>query len=150
MHQTSARRLWLAGACALLVACGGEKGDRNGQKEGGERREAGATEATRAPDGKTYEVEMYSDEKGNYFKPTTITARRGDVIKFELKVGVHNVNFLADSNPGKTGLPKPSEFLQLPGQEYEFVIGLEPGTYYFQCDPHAALGMKGRLTVTSR
>ena len=149
MHITIARRLWLAGClCTLtsLAACG-DKGERAEKREGGERRDAEATEAKRAPDGKTYEVEMYSDEKGNYFKPNTITARRGDVIKFELKVGVHNVDFLPDSNPGKTGLPKVSDFLQLPGQEYEVVIGLEPGTYYFQCDPHAALGMKGHLTV---
>lgn len=147
MHRILWRTRWLAAACALatvITACGGEKSEPG---EGGERREHEVAEAKRAPDGKVYEIEMYSDEKGNYFKPTTVTARRGDVLKFELKVGVHNVNFLADSNPGKTGLPKPSDFLQLPGQEYEMVVGLQPGTYYFQCDPHAALGMKGYLTV---
>mgnify|MGYP003580515102 CR=1 FL=1 len=152
MKTMTARRLWLAGICALttLAACGGEKGGREEKGERGEREHSEASEAKRAPDAKVYEVEMYSDEKGNYFKPTTVTARKGDVIKFELKVGVHNVNFLADSNPGKTGLPKVSEFLQLPGQELEIVIGMEPGTYYFQCDPHAALGMKGHLTVVPR
>ena len=151
MHTTHRRSRLLAGACALavLTACGGDRGERGEaeHREGGERGREGATEARRAPDGKEYEVEMWTDEKGNYFKPNTITARRGDVIKFELKVGVHNVNFLADSNPGKTGLPKPSDFLQLPGQEYEVVVDFEPGSYYFQCDPHALLGMTGRLIV---
>jgi plastocyanin len=40
-----------------------------------------------------------------------------------------------------------SEFLQLPGQTYEYVVSLAPGKYYFQCDPHALLGMIGHLEV---
>ena len=31
---------------------------------------------------------------------------RGDVIRFVLKSGVHNVHFLADSNPGKNNLAR--------------------------------------------
>jgi plastocyanin len=60
---------------------------------------------------------------------------------------VHNVNFHPDSNAGKAGLPKPSDFLQLPGQEWEYIVSLDEGHYVFQCDPHAALGMIGRLEV---
>jgi plastocyanin len=26
-------------------------------------------------------------------------------------------------------------------------VTFAPGSYYFQCDPHAALGMKGRVKV---
>ena len=40
-----------------------------------------------------------------------------------------------------------SEFLQLPGQTYELLVALAPGKYFFQCDPHALLGMVGRLEV---
>ena len=94
------------------------------------------------------EIEMFSNEKGNYFEPSEITARQGDVLQFELKTGVHNVNFLPDSNPGKTGLPAPTPLLQLPDQTIEVAVTMGPGTYYFHCDPHAALGMKGHLTVT--
>jgi plastocyanin len=84
----------------------------------------------------------------DYFTPNKLEAKKGDVIQFTLKVGVHNVHLLPDSNPGKAGLPPASDLLQLPGQTYDFKVGLAPGTYYFQCDPHAALGMQGRLTVT--
>jgi plastocyanin len=35
----------------------------------------------------------------------------------------------------------------MPGQTYDFKVLLEPGTYYFQCDPHALLGMKGHVKV---
>ncbi len=91
---------------------------------------------------------MTTDEKGNYFTPTEIEAKPGDVLKFTLVAGVHNIDFLADSNPGVPNLPPPSAFLQLPGQTLEIPVNFAPGkSYYFQCDPHALLGMKGRLTV---
>ena len=47
----------------------------------------------------------------------------------------------------KEGLPKSSDFLQIPGQEYDLPVSMRPGSYYFHCDPHAALGMKGQLIV---
>jgi plastocyanin len=97
--------------------------------------------------GKVITVEMYTDGVGNYFKPHKIEAHRGDIVRFVLKAGVHNVHFLADSNPGKTGLPPASEFLQLPEQTWDLTIDFAPGHYYFQCDPHALLGMVGRLEV---
>ena len=140
------QRLWLAGtACLLLAACGGEK---KPEAAGGAAQPAAAGGPVQpAPGGKIHEVTLTSNEKGNFFEPNEIEAKQGDVVKFILKVGVHNVNFLADSNPGKAGLPKPSDMLQLPDQEYELYVGFTPGKYYFQCDPHALLGMKGHLTV---
>lgn len=92
-------------------------------------------------------VLLITDEKGNYYSPATIEATRGDVIRFTLKTGVHNVSFPEDSNSIKDGLPKSSDFLQLPGQEYDLPVSMRPGSYYFHCDPHAALGMKGQLIV---
>jgi len=103
---------------------------------------------TPAPGGTIIVVELYSDANGNYFKPAEIHAKQGDVVRYTLKVGVHNVHFLADSNAGKSGYPQsPSDLLQLPGQTYDVAVSFAPGTYYFQCDPHAALGMKGHLIV---
>jgi len=102
---------------------------------------------TPAPGKKLIVVELTSDEKGNYFTPSEIEAHQGDVIRFTLKVGVHNVNFLPDSNTVKTGLPPMSDMLQLPGQTYDVLVNFPEGKYYFQCDPHAALGMKGHLEV---
>lgn len=144
----SVQRLWLAGtACLALAACGGEKKPESGESAATPATAAGG-EVKPAPGGNVYEVELYSNEKGNYFEPKEITARPGDVIEFELKSGVHNINFLADSNPGKTGLPKASDMLQLPDQKYYLYVDLAEGKYYFQCDPHALLGMIGHLIVT--
>ena len=91
--------------------------------------------------------DMTTDETSSRFTPSEITARKGDVIRYTLKVGVHNVNFLPDSNTIKTGLPATSEMLQLPGQTHDILVTMAPGKYYFQCDPHAALGMKGHVEV---
>lgn len=103
---------------------------------------------TPAPGGQVIVVELYSDANGNYFKPSEVHAKQGDVVRYTLKVGVHNVHFLPDSNAGKSGYPPaPSDMLQLPGQTYDVAVSMAPGTYYFQCDPHAALGMKGHLIV---
>jgi plastocyanin len=99
------------------------------------------------PTGNIITVQLITDEKGNYYNPSTIEANRGDLIRFTLKSGVHNVSFPDSLNSIKDGLPKSSDFLQLPGQEYDLPVSMRPGTYQFHCDPHALLGMKGELIV---
>lgn len=142
------KELTLVVAIAFLAAC--SKGEKGGTAD-----TSGAAAATTAPGGevkpgpggKVIVVQETSDEKGNYFTPNEIEAHKGDVLRFTLKVGVHNVHFLPDSNPGKTGLPPASALLQLPGQTLDIPVNFAAGDYYFQCDPHAALGMKGHLKV---
>lgn len=142
----------IALASALLIGCG-EKKPAAGESTGAAAAPAAPSPTasgplTPAPGGKVIVVEAISDANGNYFKPSEIQAKQGDVVRYTLKVGVHNVHFLADSNPGKSGYPQaPSDMLQLPGQTYDVAVNFAPGTYYFQCDPHAALGMKGHLIV---
>lgn len=141
-HTTALAVFALAGACS-----GGD--DQKGQ----EKPDASAppSPAAAVPDvkatGKVIVVELYTDEKGNYFKPAKFEVHRGDLIRFTLMSGVHNVNFLADSNAGKGYLPPASDFLQIPGQTYDLLVSLAEGRYYFQCDPHALLGMIGYLEV---
>ena len=99
------------------------------------------------PNGTVHTVQLIADAKGARFDPKDITARSGDVVKFVLVSSAHNVHFLPEKNPAGVSLPKASDILQLPGQTYELLVGAKPGTYNFQCDPHAALGMVGTLTV---
>jgi plastocyanin len=134
----------IALAMAVMAACSGDSAKQVTGESGA--RAASSSEAP-APTGDTIVVELITDENGNYFKPKEIEAKKGDLIRFTLTSGVHNVHFLPDSNAGKSGLPPVSEFLQLPGQTYDLVVNLAPGEYYFQCDPHAALGMVGELEV---
>lgn len=96
---------------------------------------------------KVITVRMTTNETGNFFEPNKIEAHDGDVLRFTLATGVHNVHFLPDSNPGKTGLPPASDMLQLPGQTKDILLSFGTGRFYFQCDPHAALGMVGTVMV---
>ena len=133
--------------CVAVAACGSKDGARNTSSDS-----AGATGAKAAPaaassTGKTVTVELNSDANGNYFKPAKFEVHRGDVVRFILKSGVHNVHFLPDSNAGKSNLPPASDMLQLPDQTYDVPVNFAEGTYYFQCDPHAALGMTGHMKV---
>ena len=143
------KELTLVVAIASLVAC--SKGEKGGAPDtsvaAATTTAAAGGEVKPGPGGKVIVLEATTDEKGNYFTPNEIEAHKGDVLRFTLKVGVHNVHFLPDSNPGKTGLPPATEMLQLPGQTVDIAVNFASGRYYFQCDPHALLGMKGHLKV---
>ena len=131
----------------LLAACGGGADQPAASSDAKTGAPAADVVEAATPTGRIIKVLMVTDEKGNYFEPATIDAARGDVVRFVLKMGVHNVSFPHDSNSIKVGLPKSSDFLQLPGQEYDVAVNMPVGSYYFHCDPHAALGMKGKLNV---
>ena len=139
-------------ALAVTVACGGNP------PASGESTAASPTVAAPAtppaagpqtpdPGRRVITVQLIADDKGSRFEPSEIEAHRGDVIRFTLSLGVHNVDFLPDSNPGVQGLPAPSDMLQLAGQTYDVKVTFPKGHYSFQCDPHAALGMRGHLEV---
>lgn len=144
------QRLFQTGLMAIAIALAACSGEKKGG-EGDHSQEATPTTATAnptpAPGGKTIVVEMHTDETGSFFKPNKFEAKKGDVISFKLMTGVHNVHFLPDSNPGKSGLPPASDMLQLPGQTVDIPVAMAKGKYYFQCDPHAALGMVGHVEV---
>jgi plastocyanin len=137
------------GVCALLLlaACGG---DSKPAADSGASPSAPAASPSGAPapTGTVITIEMTTDDKGSFFTPAEVEAKPGDVLKFVLVAGVHNVHFLPDSNPGVPNLPPLSAFAQLPGQAIEIPVNFAPGkSYYYQCDPHALLGMKGHVKV---
>ncbi len=131
---------------AVLGACG-EKAADPAMRPGEEAPAAASQAAQPAPTGTVIEIKAITDDAGNRFEPREVEAKPGDVLRVVLVSGVHNLHFLPDSNPGKTGLPGPSEMLQLPGQTIDVPVSFGPGEYFFQCDPHAALGMTGKLEV---
>lgn len=130
------------GLVMALAACSGKE-----QREGAGTTAAPQASTAPAAGGKIITIKLISDETGNRFEPNKIEAKKGDVLRFTLVSGVHNVDFFPDSNPGKSGLPKASDMLQLPNQTYDVPVTFAEGHYYFQCDPHALLGMQGSLKV---
>lgn len=141
----------IAASIAAIVACsGGDKAPSGESAAAAPTTSAPAAGGEQTPDagGKVITVQMVTaDDGANKFEPANFDAKKGDVIRYTLVSGVHNVHFVADSNPGKQGLPPASEMLQLPGQTYDFAVPAVEGDYYFQCDPHALLGMVGKLEV---
>ena len=146
---------WMVGGMMIatmgLAACGsGESAPAAETAQAASQSSPAVAGGPQTPDPgrKIVTVEMLTDDQGNnIFRPANFEVHRGDVIRFTLVSGVHNANFVADSNSGKPGLPAAGAMLQLPGQTYDVKVTWEPGEYYFHCDPHALLGMKGKLEV---
>ena len=61
-------------------------------------------------------------------------------IKVEDKASIHNFHLFGPGLNKKTGVPFTGETT--------WTIKLKPGKYTYQCDPHAASGMKGTFRVT--
>ena len=134
-------------AAVLVLAACGPKQDAAPAGESGAATGAPAAGAPAAT-GNVIEVKMMTDDQGNNrFDPKDITAKSGDVLRFTLVSGVHNAHFLPDSNAGKSNLPAATQLLQLPGQTVDIPLTFGAGRFYFQCDPHALLGMIGHVTV---
>lgn len=124
---------------AFVMGCGAGNASETGSGAASERPSV-------EPTGTVVEVKMMS-VNGERFGPSEVTVRRGDVLRFVLESGVHNVSFPADQNITGVRLPESSPYLQVPGQTHDILIELPAGEYTFHCDPHAVLGMVGRLTV---
>lgn len=155
MQRTQHRLFFLAALAAVItaIACGGgeQKADTTPAAAPQQATPTPGGPLTPAPGGTVITIEMVTDDQGNNkFSPNRLEAHQGDVLRFTLVSGVHNASFLPDSNPGMQGLPAASPLLQLPGQTYDVAVDFKPGHYYFQCDPHALLGMVGRLDVEER
>ena len=130
-----------------LSACGSQEASAAASGDSQSPSAAAPAAEAPAPTGNVVEVRMVTDGAGNYFEPQNVTVNRGDVVRFVLVSGVHNASFPASSNAGASALPEATPYLQLPGQTHDMAIDVPAGEYTFQCDPHAALGMVGTLTV---
>jgi plastocyanin len=62
-------------------------------------------------------------------------------IKIEDKSAIHNFHLIGPGLNKKTGIGYKGETT--------WTIKLKPGRYTYQCDPHAASGMKGHFRVTA-
>lgn len=159
-------KLSLLGVAALLAACGGNDSNAGQTTDNGAAApaaEAPATAPATAPaatpeaapaaapaSGNVVEVHMTTTPDGasGRFEPANVTVKKGDTVRF-ISDGkaAHNVSFPPAENAGKSNLPAPSPYLTSAGQTYDLVVNMDPGTYNFDCQPHATMGMKGVLTV---
>ncbi len=163
----------LLASAAVLGACGGEKKaatDSAATAAPSATTPAATTPATPAPaagtvaaapvTGTTHEVKMIGDASGYKFEPANTTVKAGDAVKFIMvSGGPHNVAFLnvtdptvkaqLDANmPGAKIGELSGPMVMQPNEAYVISFGNIPaGTYNFTCTPHAAMNMKGAITV---
>ena len=120
---------------------------------------AGAVAAAPAT-GATHEVKMIGDATGYKFEPANLTIKSGDAVKFIMVTGgPHNVAFTNIANaaakaqldanmPGQKMGELSGPMLMQPNEAYTVSFANVPaGTYDFNCMPHAAMNMKGVITV---
>jgi plastocyanin len=120
---------------------------------------AGAVAAAPAT-GTTHEVKMIGDATGYKFEPANITVKSGDAIKYVMvSGGPHNVAFQnvadaavkaqLDANmPGQHMGELSSPMVMQPNEAYTVSFAKIPaGKYDYICVPHAAMNMKGTVTV---
>lgn len=144
------RFISLVAVAAFVVACGGgDHQTEHGPAVSGTGAVVTAPGGSAASTGTVIEITMHTDGDGNYFKPDYVEAKEGDLLRFVLVTGVHNVNFIADSNPNASTLPPMSAYAQIPGQKLDVPLNFGTGEFFYQCDPHAMLGMVGRVKVTN-
>lgn len=137
---------------AVTAACGG--GEKANEPAATGDTQAAAVEApatTAAPaTGNIVEVRMVTTQGGasGEFQPAEVRVKKGDTVRFVNDgASVHNASFPPSDNPAGTPLPATGPLLTAAEATYDVVVNAEPGTYNFQCDPHAAMGMKGKLIV---
>ncbi|CAN5147249.1 hypothetical protein BH09GEM1_BH09GEM1_22190 [soil metagenome] len=120
---------------------------------------AGAVAAAPAT-GKTWEVKMTGDATGYKFEPAALTIKQGDAVKYIMvSGGPHNVTFQnvtdaaakaqidANMSGAKMG-EMMSPMLMAPNEAYVISFAKVPaGKYDYICTPHAAMNMKGSITV---
>lgn len=161
----------LAAAAAsvfAMAACGGggdnqaSNNDVNTSAESASADMATSGAVAFAPiTGETHVVEMLI-ENGNYiYKPSEITVKEGDGIKYvNISGGPHDVSFdpaalpadvrpqLAANMPNSVAELRSPMMIQ-PNEEYTVSFGkVKPGTYTVICTPHAAMNMTQKVTVT--
>jgi len=120
---------------------------------------AGAAAAAPAT-GQTHEVKMTGDATGYKFDPANITVKQGDAVKFIMvSGGPHNVAFQnvtdatakaqLDANmPGAKLGELSGPMVMAPNEGYTVSFAKVPaGKYDYICMPHAAMNMKGAVTV---
>ena len=147
----------VAGLVLVLSACGGEKADDAATTTADTA--APAATAPAATAGATHDVNMSLVEGQYRFEPADLTVKAGDVVRFHNKSGgPHNVAFWADSIPagGAEAIQVVDAAAPLTSQmvvEQDAIITVNVGAsaptgeYRFTCQPHAAMGMNGKLTV---
>jgi plastocyanin len=138
----------LGAALALLgAACGGS--DNNSSSGGTTTTEGTTTEATTTSGGGGTASGTLQGETGPGF---TIEVKQNGKDAEEVKAGTYTLKVEDKSDMHNFHLIGPGVDQEVTTVSFtgdkEVTVTLKPGTYTYQCDPHASAGMKGTFKVT--
>ena len=156
----------IAGAMAIVACGGGEKTATTTTTTDTAAATATTTATTTATSsaamapitGTVHEVRMIGDGTTYKFDPAETELKPGDGVKFIMvSGGPHNVAFIDTpaAAQGQLSANMPNQMKELTSpmmmtanETYTVSFANVPaGTYNFHCEPHAAMGMKGKITV---
>ena len=162
------KALALMASAFAFAACGG--GDTESAEDSAAAEDSIAMGTPAAPaggapagapaaiSGTTHEVRMVGDDKGYRFEPAELTIKAGDGVKWLMvSGGPHNVDFSQGAGNAANALtanmpnqmsPLSSPYFTNAGESYTVSFANVPGgSYEYICTPHAAMNMKGKITV---
>ncbi len=84
--------------------------------------------------------------EGLTFTPDEVTIAVGDSVTFDLG-STHNVVQVSEENWNKNQKALLNGGFEVGFGETATISFDEPGTYYYVCQPHATMGMKGKIVV---
>ncbi len=147
-------KFFLAGLAVIAAACGKKGGDTGADTT------AMAPATPAATTGTAHDVNMVLDGTTYKFEPAALTIKAGDVVHFHnVSGGPHNVSFYGDSIPAGAAAVLDAAMMDKtaslsgpllvePNAVYTISFAGAPvGEYKFYCLPHAAMNMKGAITV---
>ena len=96
-----------------------------------------------------YSETVIINNNGFSFSPSSITISSGDAVNFVLAFEHNAVEVSQATWNNNQANPLSGGFSVPLGGGLVSAAFLEPGIHYYVCQPHASMGMKGRITVTS-
>lgn len=91
-------------------------------------------------------LHLVTANPNNTFSPAELTIEAGDTVRWQNNGGSHNVNGSTAAYPSN-----PEGFsngnASSSAWTFDFIFTI-PGDYDYHCDPHLAVGMTGKITVT--
>ena len=160
----------VVGAMAIAACSGGDKNAQNTSATQNDTAAAPATQntgtgasananASQSPvTGKVHEVRMIGDGQTYKFDPANVTIKPGDGVRWTMvSGGPHNVAFQNVPAAARTQLSAnmpnqlkdlTSPMLMNANENYTVSFAnVASGEYNYVCEPHAAMNMRGKITV---
>lgn len=112
---------------------------------------SGPDTVTAVVESDTVTVAVLGINENSRFEPAWLEIRPGDVVRFEVKEGLHTVTAYHPDNRRDLGIPEEAESFDsgiLSAGDVWFLKITEAGEYNYFCLPHERMGHTGQIIST--